>query len=219
MSQRVAAQELGVSQALLSHYENGIREPGLNFVLRACDYYNVSADFILGRTLSRDGTVILDAESLFDANAHRENPVSSDSLALLSKKLLVNSTDLLLGLLAKTGNEDAIRAACNYLGTAVYTLFRHLYQTEGTNSQDLFSISPSRFALSAAKIDMIASEMEYVEALTAHAKEEGHFPDLSHEALGKQQAALYQSLLHIIHITGVRINRQLNGRNEDAHLP
>lgn len=29
VSQRKAAGELGISQALLSHYENGIREPGL----------------------------------------------------------------------------------------------------------------------------------------------------------------------------------------------
>ena len=39
ISQRKAAKELGISQALLSHYENGIREPGLAFVKKACDYY------------------------------------------------------------------------------------------------------------------------------------------------------------------------------------
>ena len=43
VSQRTAAGALGISQALLSHYENGIREPGLAFVVRACDYYGVSA--------------------------------------------------------------------------------------------------------------------------------------------------------------------------------
>lgn len=53
VSQRQAAQELGVSQALLSHYENGIREPGLTFVVRVCDYYEVSADYLLGRTVNR----------------------------------------------------------------------------------------------------------------------------------------------------------------------
>ena len=42
VSQRTAAQALGISQALLSHYENGIREPGLAFVVKACDYYSVS---------------------------------------------------------------------------------------------------------------------------------------------------------------------------------
>ena len=55
VSQRQAAQALEVSQALLSHYENGIREPGLAFVTRACDYYQVSADYLLGRTGERSG--------------------------------------------------------------------------------------------------------------------------------------------------------------------
>lgn len=49
-SQRQAAVELGISQALLSHYENGLREPKLDFIVRVCDYYGVSADYILGRT-------------------------------------------------------------------------------------------------------------------------------------------------------------------------
>ncbi len=50
LSQRRVAADLHISQALLSHYENGAREPGLGFVVRACDYYGVSADFLLGRT-------------------------------------------------------------------------------------------------------------------------------------------------------------------------
>ena len=50
LSQRTAAADLHISQALLSHYENGAREPGLDFVCRACDYYGVSADYLLGRS-------------------------------------------------------------------------------------------------------------------------------------------------------------------------
>ena len=49
VSQRKAASDLHISQALLSHYENGAREPGLPFLCRACDYYGVTADYILGR--------------------------------------------------------------------------------------------------------------------------------------------------------------------------
>ena len=48
LSQRTVAADLGISQALLSHYENGVREPGLDFVCRACRYYGVSADYLLG---------------------------------------------------------------------------------------------------------------------------------------------------------------------------
>ncbi|MDO5000871.1 MAG: helix-turn-helix transcriptional regulator [Eubacteriales bacterium] len=50
ISQRQAAADLNISQALLSHYENGAREPGLGFVCRACDYYGVTADYLLCRS-------------------------------------------------------------------------------------------------------------------------------------------------------------------------
>ena len=48
LTQRAAAAELQLSQALLSHYENGAREPGLDFLRRACRFYGVSADYLLG---------------------------------------------------------------------------------------------------------------------------------------------------------------------------
>jgi transcriptional regulator with XRE-family HTH domain len=55
ISQKDAARDLGVSQALLSHYEKGIREFGLDFLNRAADYYKVTTDYLLGRTDSRTG--------------------------------------------------------------------------------------------------------------------------------------------------------------------
>ena len=55
LSQRKVASDLKISQALLSHYENGAREPGLGFVCRVCDYYNVTADYLLGRSANPDG--------------------------------------------------------------------------------------------------------------------------------------------------------------------
>ncbi len=48
LSQKEAAEALGVSQALLSHYEKGIRECGLDFLCRASSFYDVSADYLLG---------------------------------------------------------------------------------------------------------------------------------------------------------------------------
>lgn len=48
ISQKQAAQDLGISQALLSHYEKGIRECGLGFVVRAAGYYHVTSDYLLG---------------------------------------------------------------------------------------------------------------------------------------------------------------------------
>ncbi len=61
LSQRTAAADLHISQALLSHYENGAREPGLDFVCRACDYYGVSADYLLGRSENAAGGKSMEA--------------------------------------------------------------------------------------------------------------------------------------------------------------
>jgi len=63
LSQRQAAAELGVSQALLSHYETDAREPRLEFVVKVCDYYSVTTDYMLGRTKERgDGASRLSAQ-------------------------------------------------------------------------------------------------------------------------------------------------------------
>ncbi len=48
ISQKQAAIDLGVSQALLSHYEKGIRECGLDFLIKLSAYYEVSCDELLG---------------------------------------------------------------------------------------------------------------------------------------------------------------------------
>ena len=65
-NQRQVAADLGISQALLSHYETGAREPGLAFVCRACDYYGVSADYLLGRSAG-DTVSADDVKALADA--------------------------------------------------------------------------------------------------------------------------------------------------------
>ena len=211
VSQRTAAGALGISQALLSHYENGIREPGLPFVVKACDYYGVSADFLLGRTLSRDGTTIA-PEALYDLSDEKDNSVRGGVLALLSKKLLVNSIGVLFDLLAKTGSRGAIRAAANYLSTAVYQVYRRLYQSNPDNNPDFFSVSPRHFQAGLPEADMKCSEAELSDALAAHVKEKGPMPDMSNDALARDYPVLYQSLLQVVHASGERVNGLLAGR-------
>jgi len=67
LSQRTVAADLGISQPLLSHYEKGTREPGLNFVCRVCDYYGVTADYLLGRA-SHPGDVSVSRSRAFLAD-------------------------------------------------------------------------------------------------------------------------------------------------------
>lgn len=212
VSQRKAAAALGISQALLSHYENGIREPGLSFVVKACDYYGVSADFLLGRTLTRDGTTIA-PEELYDISNEKNNSMRGGVLALLSKKLLVNSIGATFDLLAKTGSREAVKAAANYLSSAVYTVYRRLYQANPDNNPDFFSVPSTYFQAGLADADMKCSEAELEEALAAIIREKGTMPDMSHDALARDYPVLYQSLLQLVHQTGERVNGVLSARS------
>ena len=66
MSQKQAAADLGISQALLSHYENGAREPRLEFLGRVCEYYGVTSDRLLGRVDAQDDNRQILAETVED---------------------------------------------------------------------------------------------------------------------------------------------------------
>ena len=47
-SQKKAAADLGISQALLSHYEKGIRDIPIDYVIRLARFYDCSVDYLLG---------------------------------------------------------------------------------------------------------------------------------------------------------------------------
>ena len=215
VSQREAARELGISQALLSHYENGVREPGLLFVRKACDYYHVSADFLLGRSMSRDGTTI-GAEELYDASAEKGNVLRGSIVATLNKKLLVNSLDMLFDLLGRVGSKEAVTAASNYLGDAIYKMFRHLYRAPSTQNEGFFSIPANRFLAGCTDADMTYSEADYLDALAAQVKDAGRdsFPVITNDTLAQSYPGAYQSLLQIVHNTGERVNRALEQRRK-----
>ena len=203
VSQRTAASDLGISQALLSHYENGIREPGLSFVVKACDYYHVSADFILGRTLSRDGSM-LSSEEVLEA-AEPGNILQGSVLATLQSKLLAGAVGVLFGLLGKLGDKTAINAAAACLGGAVYQLYRHLYRAAGAN-EAYFALDPAACTMGTADADMKLEEVRYARALRAQAAKKAEFPDLSPEALTAGYPGRCQSLTQVLSTADARLN-------------
>lgn len=116
ISQRKAATELGVSQALLSHYENGIREPGLAFVTKACKYYDVTSDYLLGIKPMRH------SETDFDEIMRQSEQVSPPSVTALASSL-----DIILKILYKYGDAELIEQATRYLCTVNYKLMRYIF--------------------------------------------------------------------------------------------
>ena len=203
VSQRTAAGDLGISQALLSHYENGIREPGLAFVVKACDYYHVSADFILGRTLSREGSM-LTSEEILNA-ADEGNVLRGSVLATLQSKLIGGAIGVLFGLLGKLGDKAAINAAAEYLTSAVYQLYRQLYRSAGAN-EGYFALHADASAMDIAAADMKLSQLRYARALHDQVQQKKEFPDLSPEALTAAYPGRCKSLTQILITTDARLN-------------
>lgn len=72
ITQKDAAAALGVSQALLSHYEKGIRECNLDFVKKAAIYYNVTTDYLLGLSDGKHGNRDIFDDSDIPSDAQTE---------------------------------------------------------------------------------------------------------------------------------------------------
>ena len=201
VSQRKAAAALGISQALLSHYENGVREPGLAFVARACDYYHVSADYLLGRTHSRDGAII-EAEDLIDASEAKES-LRGSIMAKLQKKLIVNTTSVLFDLLGRTGSKEAVANAGAYLSGALYQLFRQLYRSSGGN-ESYFATAKMDFDMDVLAADMTMARIRYARALEEY---DGEFPAVDAQSLSDNYQGLAQAVAQVMHNADERVKK------------
>jgi transcriptional regulator with XRE-family HTH domain len=108
ISQKKAATDLGISQALLSHYEKGIRECGLDFVIRCSEYYSVTTDYLLGVSESRNG---------FDVDAMNQQEEENGEFSVFT---LGKATKYLLDLAATGSDEGALKYVSDYYTLCVY---------------------------------------------------------------------------------------------------
>ena len=145
LRQKEAADQLGVAQALLSHYENGKRECGLDFLVSAANFYGVSVDYILGRTNSRNGTVVF-SETLPESTVSESydgDPAGAGTL--LKKKLITNSLEIIFSLLMKAKNSKLAQAVSSYLMTSAYRAYRMVFSAGEENDENSFAV-PSDLA-------------------------------------------------------------------------
>lgn len=139
ITQKEAAANLGVSQALLSHYEKGIRECGLDFVVRAAKYYGVSCDYLLGISPDRNG-LTLSVEELPEGDSKDDGRYRGSVLPTLNKKLTANSLNVLYGLLINMPDKNLVGEISKYLMTAIYKMFRMVYSANPHNESGMFSV-------------------------------------------------------------------------------
>ena len=50
LGQEALAKELGVSNAIISRWENGLREPSMSSLIALAKFFHVSIDYIVGLT-------------------------------------------------------------------------------------------------------------------------------------------------------------------------
>ncbi len=154
ITQKKAAKDLNVSQALLSHYEKGIRECGLDFLVRCADYYGVSCDYLLGRSPEPSGTTISIEEIPSADQNNQNNKLNGSILATLNKKLIANSLNVLFDLLARSGNTELLKLVSDSMFLNLYSNFRLLFSANDGNTDELFKLSGRIYSeiVSAAQI-------------------------------------------------------------------
>lgn len=127
ITQKAAAEELGISQALLSHYEKGIRECNLDFVIKAAEYYGVTTDYLLGVSDSKHGS-----NEIFEST-----PMKSDN-QLISKTVLRSFLQLLE--MSEENGEEFILYFNNYFSLSEKKFITSIC-TENNNLEKLCDIA------------------------------------------------------------------------------
>lgn len=196
LSQKAAAEALEVSQGLLSHYENGIREPGLDFLVRAAKFYGVTTDDLLG--CGRPGPIPAMEEEAFSVpfveQMHYE---------------LHNAFVVLLDLLNEDYDPTVATYIRTYLGETMYEMFRLLYRANPGYDPNLFTITDQQFDSGAVVSDLTMVRAQYIQALDRMAANRTKEPEvLTPERLPERFAPYWPSVLNLLRMSSTRLHRQ-----------
>lgn len=202
LTQKQAAKDLGVSPALLSHYEKGVRECGLQFVVRAADYYHVSCDFLLGRTADRSGM----APELVSPKARRtenQKPLELSTPEDRQQKQVLQAVHILFRMLQSCRNTRLTEEVTGALSVVLYSLFRELCGGGKKTSRALFSLPDTQFPpLAAASVSRSVARVGCLAQGVAVQASEGLSPDavpsLSEERLRRDFPFFASSLIRLL---------------------
>ncbi len=133
ITQKQAAARLGISQALLSHYEKGVRECGLDFLNRAADFYGVTADYLLGR-----------------ADLPAEPVTAAERYGLRLRA----ATEVLLDALQQTGDEALVESAALFLAQTYRDLLEEMTADRAGPGNDVLRLARASARAAMAKGDL-----------------------------------------------------------------
>lgn len=195
ISQKSAAKELQISQSLLSHYEKGIRECGLAFVVKAANFYNVSCDYLLGQSPERNGTT-LTLNDLVEPSEQKEVATTKTLKILYRKKILLCSLNIVLNILAKSKNNDLIEHIFSFLNFTLYRIFRIIFRINKKNNNEMFSVS-NNMANQLALAEMIKIECSANEIAKSEIDSDDSLK-INNQTLEQIDPKNYHALLNLI---------------------
>lgn len=190
LSQKEAATALSVSQGLLSHYEKGIRECGLDFLCRAATFYDVSSDYLLGLS---DTKMMSDA--LFAAD---EIPQDSE----MRMSTIFRSSVYLLDRLSSFGRSSGSKIRAVYILT-LYKVYLAALSQGALPNHELAKKDLSPY-LSSTTIDSIINSLTF----------DGDAKPKRSEHLPKAMDTIIREATKIIDKEIARINRIVNRQSK-----
>ncbi|WP_160676740.1 helix-turn-helix transcriptional regulator [Clostridium sp. C8-1-8] len=94
------ARKLNLSKQTVSNYETGIRQPGLDIILKISDEFNISTDYLLGKseykTLDAHKLSTINSTILDTSLVNKLSEVSNENLTFIKNVFLMNGLDKLI---------------------------------------------------------------------------------------------------------------------------
>lgn len=209
LSQKSAAQQLGISQALLSHYEKGVRECGLDFVVRIADFYDVSTDYLLGRTPNRHNQPLSLALGPDVPTAQAVSPL------LASRQRVIDSLVVIYDLLDRGKNRAVSQEAVTFLSCAIYRIVRQLAAHLPTSREAEIFAFPPELACAMAAASMTVGEANLAQSLQKTTPESAKLFPLSSQSLTEQYPAHAPGLLNLIVTTEALFGARKKEKSND----
>ncbi len=197
LHQNEAAEQLGVNQSLLSHYERGKRECGLDFLTAAADFYGVSVDYLLGRTSSRTGMIVSEEQLPESTVSEGYEGDPAGAPTMLKKKVITNSLEVIFSLLVKSKNHKLANAVSSFLLTAVYRAYRMLYSA-GNNDENSFSV-PHETVAGACFAKLSIDDAKAAAAVKGGSKDEKINNARIEREFPRQSSALFMTVTNVEH--------------------
>lgn len=196
-----AAKALNISHGLLSHYENGIRQPSLDFLCAASRYYGVTTDYLLG---------------MADINATLPSENTSSPKAADGYAEIVDIITGIYSLLAIIDDSELSAKMTDYLGANIYRIVRPLFDVHGVQYEADFSVSSDTFSLCGAS----AMLSEAALLVRLHALSEEKIQMLQNLSLEKEIPINIHSFLQNLKKVDTQIFRcNPDARYLDGYMP